>query len=137
VELRTFVTFEADFPDDGEFTESGDVKRPGGLNIALALGEMLQRQGFELSKPQQHSFYGWEFTVSAEGFNFRLLLQFPGPWLLLSQDKNSFLRGFLGSKALVHRRVLETLNRSLAQSSSFRVLRWYSKEEYESGKGST
>jgi hypothetical protein len=29
VELRTFATFEAEFPDDAEFTPRGDIVVPG------------------------------------------------------------------------------------------------------------
>ena len=97
VELRTYTTFEADFPDDAEFEEAGEIKRPGGLGIARVLCQMLQDRGFKVSEPEQHSFYGWAFVVRDEDLAFWFLLQFPGPWLLLSQNRTSLFRRLFSS----------------------------------------
>ena len=66
VKLRTYTTFKADFADDAEFAEGGDIKRPGGLGIARVLYQMLESRGFKVSQPEQHGFYGWAFVVCDE-----------------------------------------------------------------------
>ena len=136
VELRTHTTFEADFPDDAEFVESRDIKRPGGLGIARVLCRMFQGRGFEVSEPEQHSFYGWAFVVSEEDLAVWFLLQFPGPWLLLSQVRTSLVRRFFSSRSVSrHRRILEILNDSLAHDNRFREIKWFSKKQFEEGGG--
>lgn len=134
MDLRTFACFEADFPDDGEFTAGGDIVRPGGRNVALALSEALRERGFAVTSPEQHSFYGWAFGVAGDDASIWVLLQFPGPWLLLSQDKTGLLSRLKIDSAAFHRRVLETLNQSLARDARFRNLSWYTKSEYEKGQ---
>jgi len=134
VELRTYTTFEADFPDDAEFVEGGDIRRPGGLGIARVLCQMLESRGFKVSEPEQHSFYGWAFDVCDEDLAVWFLLQFPGPWLLLSQDRTSLFRRLFSSGAVSrHRRILEILNDSLVQDNRFREIKWFSKQQFEKG----
>ena len=136
MKLRTYTTFEADFPDDAEFTENGDIKHPGGLKIARVLGELLESRGLKVSAPKQHSFYGWAFVVRDHNYSFWFLLQFPGPWLLLSQNRTSWIQRLFRSKPLSqHRRTLEILNESLRQDGRFRNIQWYHKQYYEQGKG--
>jgi len=132
VELRTYTTFNADFPEDAEFEDGGDIKRPGGLGIARVLCQMLQGRGFKVSEPEQHSFYGWAFIVRVEDLAFWFLLQFPGPWLLLSQNRTSLFRRLFSSRSVSHhRRILETLNDSLVHDNRFREIKWFSKEQFE------
>jgi len=133
MDLRTFACFETDVPDDGEFTAGGDIVRPGGRNVALALTEALRERGFAVTAPEQHSSYGWAFSVAGDDASVWVLLQFPGPWLLLSQDKTGLLSRLKCDSAESHRRVLATLNQSLVRDARFRNLRWYTKSEYEKG----
>jgi hypothetical protein len=134
VKLRAYLTFEADFPNDAEFAESGDIKRPGGLMIAQVLCKVFQRRTMIVSEPEQHSFYGWSFVVGDGGSTIWFLLQFPGPWLLLSQNRTSLReRIFSPRSSSKHRTVLEILNESLAKDKRFREMKWYTKQQYESG----
>lgn len=136
MELRTFTTFEADFPDDAEFAKSGDIKRPGGHNIALVLCEMLKRRGLKVANPQQHSFYGWAFFVSDDRLRFWFLLQSGERWLLLSQNKTSLLPRLFSSDSLSqHRRILETLNDIIAQDRRFQRVQWFTRRAFEKSKG--
>ena len=133
ITMRTFVTFESDFPDDGEFTEQGDTKRPAGCNVAFALAELLRRQNLSVTDPIQYSFYGWAFQASGDGVTLRFLLQFPGPWLLLSQDRSNFFHRMFRASGAAHQDILKTMNVSLIADGRFRNLKWFSKKEYESG----
>jgi hypothetical protein len=132
MELLTYATFDADFPEDAELAESDDLEHPGGRTIAQVLCEMLRGCGLKVSEPEQHSFYGWAFIASDDEFAFWFLLQFPGPWLLLSQDKTSLFRRLFSPKSLSrHRRMLEMLNDAMAHDVRFRNLQWFSKQQFE------
>jgi hypothetical protein len=135
VDLRTYVTFEAKISDGPEFTGTGEIRRPGGLKIAQFLRETLARSGLEVSAPKLHGYYGWAFVAKQANLKVWFLVQFPGPWLLLSIDRTSFIRRILSSKSsLWHRRTLETLNNSLSRDDRFGNIRWFFKREFEKGK---
>ena len=133
--LRTHLVFEADFPEDGVWTQSGAVVQPSGLNIASALTEMLKHKDFEVSKPTSIESYGWDFTVSGVVW---FVLQCPGPWLLLSKNNGPLMQKVFNPKALAltHRDVLEKVNALLHQDSRFHDIRWFTKEDYEKNKDS-
>lgn len=122
--LRTFLTFEANFPDDCEFTAGGDVSRPGGQNIATAIAGLLSRQGWPTTAPIQHSFYGWAFTAG-EAHEFGFLIQDAGPWLLQCEDQGT------RQDERKQRDVLSALNDELASDDRFRELNWFTKRDYE------
>jgi len=131
MELRTFITFEADFPDDAKFTSGGDIERPGGFAIAEALCRMLRDCGLKVSNPEQHSFYGWAFIVSEKDTRIWFVLQYPDPWLLLSLNKTFFFKRLFSSRpASQHRRILEMLNDLLAHDSRFQKISSFTEEEY-------
>jgi hypothetical protein len=131
--LRTYVVFEADFPDDGTWKPSGDIERPRGFNLASALIEMLKGQGFEVSELYPRDYYGWEFTVSGI---VCFVLQGGEPFLLLSANEGGLVRKLFHAKALAltHQDVLEKLNALLHQDERFHDIRWFTREDYEKGK---
>lgn len=130
--LRTFVTFDASFPDDGVFDAAGNPEIPGGKDVADAIVELLRGRGVDATGPTQHSFYGWQFTVSADKESFVFLLQYPGPWLLLSRRVESLLDKLRSERGEdTHRKVLEEVSTLLSQDTRFRRQSWFTKEEYE------
>ncbi len=131
-DLRTFATFKATFPDDGEFGNRGEILRPAGRNVSTALREMITREGLAASEPQQHSFYGWEFTASCNGFKLWFLLQTAGDWLLITRDTTGLVERLIRKTTWSHRRVLEALNRLLANDPRFGEATWYTRGDYES-----
>jgi hypothetical protein len=135
MKLHTFATFESDVPEDGEFTAHGDIKHPPGRNVVCILAEMLKEQGLTMSEPQEHNYYGWSITASRGDVTFWFLLQFPGPWLLLSRDRTASIRKLFRSNSSLHHQILRDLNRSLARDGRFRAIRWFTKEQYERGDG--
>lgn len=131
--LRTIVVFSADFPNDGVWAPNGDEVCPPGCNIASALVSSLKDKRLDVTEPKQLESYGWYFTVSGI---VRFVLQFPGPWLLLSKNKGPLIQKVLNSKrlALVHRDILETVNALLHQDGRFHDIRWITNEDYDRGK---
>lgn len=132
-EQRTFVTFNAVFPDDFEFLESGDIAVPGGRNICNVIMGILQNLGLTVSKPEQHQFYGWELTAKKDGCEYWFLLQYPESWLLIAQDKTGIF-GRMKSQATSFGATLADLNQKLAEDERFSNIRWFAKGEYENGK---
>ena len=127
--LRTFITFDADFPDDAEFAASGDIVRPGGNAIMIALADALGGQGYKLSELVQHSFYGWAFTTGKDGEHY-LILQFAGPWLLQAGIQDAAGRPVEeADRAFVD--LLHTCHHILLADSRFHNIRWFTREEYD------
>jgi hypothetical protein len=130
--LRTFVTFAASFPDDGVFDAAGNPQVPGGKNVSDAIVGLLRDRGAEVTEPVQHSFYGWQFTLNADGDAFVFLLQHPETWLLFSRRVESLLNKFRSERSeQTHRRVLEQVSTLLSQDGRFRRQSWFTKDEYE------
>lgn len=131
--LHTFVTFEAEFPDDAVFDSGGDIQVPGGKNVAEAIVGSLRTRGTNVTEPAQHSYYGWKFTARAGNESFDFVLQYPGPWLLLSQRAESLMDKLRQPRSEdTHRKVLEAVATILEHDHRFRRQSWFTKEEYES-----
>jgi hypothetical protein len=126
---RNFATFEADFPDDSEWTPSEELIRPDGRSVSVELARALENQGLQSSDPEQHRFYGWEFTAARGGERFWFLLQYPGPWLLIAEDRTSPL-GLLTPSHQSLRDILHQLTLELNANPQFTNLRWFTSEEY-------
>lgn len=127
---RTFITFEADFPDDIKFSESEDIERPGGHNIALAMSEIFTSRGLKVSDVWQRDYYGWEFSVKDRGLTVWLILQFGEPWLLLINNDTSIFRRLFGSKLPDYSSLLDTLIDYLGQDARFTCIQRFTEEEY-------
>jgi hypothetical protein len=115
-----FITFESLLPDDSVYSSSGDVEIPDGKNLAASIQQALNCTGLKVSEPAQHSFYGWRMNVEDAEDSFSLLLQCPGPWLLICEIKTFWLTRFWkGNKALeaFSRRVASSLTSVSAISS--------------------
>lgn len=127
--VRNYVTFEADFPDDGEVCE-GMEPTPAGRSIAEAISSGICRPG--LPHPAivtQHSFYGWEFQCDSNW----CLLQRPGRWLIIIEDRQSLLGRLVRGRrrAELLRSFLDALRRFLEEDSRFSDCRWFTKDEYD------
>jgi hypothetical protein len=130
MKLRTLATFESSFPDDGEFFDHGDVKRPAGQNIAVVLAGMLERSQYSMQQPEQHSYYGWTWIASKKDCTVGFILQGTDNWILQSFDRRNFLRRLINRDTTGHRKVLEVLNHSLKEDIRFQNIHWHFKKEY-------
>jgi len=132
MDLKTFVTFEADFPDDASFIADGDpADVPGGRAIAEALRGLLAARGFTVSAPAQHEHFGWALTAEEGGCRTWLLLQVGEPWLLITEDQSGMVARLLGRGGPFQRRVLEALGEALRADGRFREVTWFTRAEYE------
>ncbi len=133
--LRTFATFSSTQPDDTGYDDAGHVAVPGGQSILAALREGMASKGWNCTMPEQHSFYGWEFTISSSSGTIMILLQYPGPWLLLVTNQPSFwaqLWGRVDDNVDPH--VVTDVHGVLSADPGISGLVWYSRGEYENPK---
>jgi len=129
--MKNFVTFNADFPDDSEWTESGGLLVPEGREVADFISSALSRRGLDCSSPEQHSFYGWAFEVNT-GTRFRCVLQFADPWLLICDSRVSLKDRLLGRRHhKEHKTVLDAINSVLQRDARFSAVKWFTREGYE------
>ena len=91
-EVKNFAVFRADLPDDSK-EANGDVTTPAGGNILEAICNHLGGAGVKTTKPSQHGFYGWAAEFEIGKVIIWLLLQQPGPWLLIVNARASWLIG--------------------------------------------
>jgi len=132
--LRTFVTFQTCFPDDGVFDSAGNPQAPTGKNVADAIVGLLRGRGADVTDPVQHSFYGWQFTLNADGESFVFLLQYPESWLLFSRRAGSLLDKLRSERSdEAHRKVLAQVSTLLSHDIRFGRQLWFTKDEYERG----
>lgn len=130
--MRTFVLFEASFPDDSELESERHPETPGGRNVAESLVLGLKNRGYRCSEPKQHSFYGWSFDVDCNGITVWCLLQFPGPWLLLSETRSPLFARLIGQRTHeAHIAVLKALSEAIKGDCRFSSVKWLTKSEYE------
>jgi hypothetical protein len=132
---RTFVTFDADFPDDSEWDENENISVPGGRALAAWFRERLLERGVGCSEPAQHSFYGWQFDVCVGKRAVTFVLQGGNPWILIAQGQASALRPLAGENDCEPlRHFLLAIQTLLAASSRFSSVRWFTRAEYEAGR---
>jgi hypothetical protein len=133
--VRTFVTFEADFPDDSVWDAKENLMVPGGRVLATWLRERLQDRGLECSGVAQQRFYGWRFDATVRDEPVECILQGGHPWLLISEPKTSLLGRLVGH---VDRSALEVVASSihdiLKRDLRFSSVRWFTRKDYEAGK---
>ena len=130
--IHNYITFVADFPDDAEWDDSGDLLTPGGKEILNFINSSISKQGLKCSDVEKHRFYGWSFEVESKDGIIWILLQYPGPWLLLLENKNSlFNRLFKLKSNRDYENVLKIIKDLLARDNRFSSIKYYTKEEYE------
>ncbi len=134
--MRTFVTFEADFPNDEVLGSDQSLEKPPGRNIAASLRNILSLQAMHTSDVASHEFYGWTFDVKCPRSSVQLLLQFPGPWLLCFLQRKRITGMFCSSASLESDFffVIGEAAKALQGDMRFSDLRWYFKKDYESGQ---
>ena len=127
---KNFATFTSTLPDDS--IEQGDeIVSPGGRSVAESIAAEIRSRGGEADVVAQHSFYGWEFSGSIGGLPFWCLLQAPGAWLLIVEDRRWFIRRwFTGQEAF--RLVLDAFDSALHRLDHVSEIEWLTSSEYTS-----
>lgn len=130
---RNFITFESDCPDDGVYSPVGDILVPGGLAVTKLVQQSLSKLGMQVTDPMQHSFYGWAIVAADKKNSFKVLLQCPGPWLLICEDNASWFRLFFRGKT-DFAAFVEHLATMLAEVSAFSSISRFTQEEFEAAQ---
>jgi hypothetical protein len=135
--LRDFVTFNADFPDDAQWDKQGNLLVPGGQTIAESLRKQLQATGFTCSDIFQHCDYGWTFDVVSDNIDvWCLLAAAEDGWVLMLEREKSIMGRLLGtSDNLAFEGFQDKVHEILTGDSRFIKVLWYSRKDYNSGKG--
>jgi hypothetical protein len=130
--LRTFVTFEAAFPDDGEWDEHENPIRPPGKNVAEAIAQLIEGGDVHASSPSQYKFYGWELELEEGTHRAWCLLQYPGPWLLMIEPRLSMRQRLFqsGAENEWFAALLDRIGETLRSDPRFTGIRWFTEEEY-------
>jgi hypothetical protein len=138
--LRTFVVFESSTIDEPEYDADGNPQVPAGRMIMSELRQRMKSRGWGCREVRQHSFYGWAFDIECSDQPTMVLLQNPGPWLLLATRIPSLLKRLWGkTDDAVDPDVLLSLHECLTQGIASSTPRWYTRAEYhvrEAGHGS-
>jgi hypothetical protein len=130
---RSFVTFNADLPDDSVFTNGGDIEVPGGRNVSELLAERLRLHGWSVRDPVQRDYYGWEFSGEVDGIETWMLLQSGEEWLLIIEGRRN--RFFWFPKAIEpSEQSLKCIDEILKSCSHFEGISWHSKQDYDAGR---
>jgi hypothetical protein len=130
--MKNFVTFDANFQDDSEWSETGDPIVPRGRAVVGAIASGMSSQTLCCSNPEQRSFYGWAFHVEV-GARFQCVVQYVEPWLLICDRVPTIADRLFGRKhESDHRRVLEALGVALTRDPRFSSVKWFTREEFES-----
>ncbi|MDZ4818262.1 MAG: hypothetical protein SGJ20_04735 [Planctomycetota bacterium] len=128
-QMRRRVTFRANFDDDDPVVENaGNVVVPAGHAVMKRIMSSLQNLGVTCSGIEQHSHYGWELDYTSAGTNGWLLLQHPGPWLLIIEHRRSWF-SFQNSSEKI-KPVLTAVNNALHSSGDFSDIKWFTKASY-------
>ncbi len=129
---RSFVTFNANLPDESVFTDSGDIQVPGGRNVSELLAEQLRLQGWTVCTPVQRDYYGWEFSGEVDGIETWMLLQSGEPWLLIIEGRKK--RAFWFPKSIEpSEQSLKRIDAVLKSCGQFEFISWHSKQDYDAG----
>jgi hypothetical protein len=134
-EIRNFVTFIAEFPDDAAWNEKGDLLVPGGRAITEELGNLLRTHGCTVTTVEQHSFYGWTFDVVDEQRAAFILAQAENEWLVILSPRQTLWSRLTGRDYETPLKILARVHESLKLDKRFSNIRWHTRRDYEGGKG--
>lgn len=133
---RNFATFEADFPDESQWTEDGSPLIPDGRSVAGVLAHALVNARLTVSEVSQHSFYGWAWEASFGKRKAWCLLQGGDPWLLIVEEHGGMLeRLFRSETSGEFKEVLAVVDEAMKRDTRFSAVQWFTRKEYESGAG--
>ena len=127
---KPLAVFRSTLPDDSVENSHGDIVVPAGRNILERICGSLNSQGYVIAGIEQYCFYGWETSFEIEGIKIWMLLQCPGPWILMTKVRAGFLTRLRWGPVNL-RTGLACINQSLSNDSTVMNLRWLSEDELE------
>lgn len=129
--VRTYVSFESDFHDDGEWDDGGNVVSPPGLAITKFVRDSFNSESIKAGEPENYEDFGWEFGCSVGRARVWVLLQFAEPWLIIVHLQSwifNLMRGGSGTDAL--QQVCRTIDQTLKHDPRCRDIQWFTGDEY-------
>jgi hypothetical protein len=133
--VREFLEFKADFPDDTNWDQDGNCLVPGGVAIAKLIAQELAAHGYRVSEVVQHSYYGWTFdTCLKKREVWCLLSSSAGGWLLNLQQRSSLICSIFRTRNLALEEIQDCIQFILSKDNRFSNLLWYTREDYENGR---
>ena len=128
---RNFAEFQAALPDDTIWDDDGNPVVPGGEALTNRLRKLLIAMDWECVQTSQHSFYGWSFDIGPRG-DHRVLLQYPGPWLLTIERHPGWWRHLMGRPDdRVPGDLIQAVRTALESDELITEIKWFTREEYE------
>ena len=133
--VRDFVTFDAEFPEDDEWDDEGNLLVPGGKAIAVVIRDQLNQRNFSCTEVVQHSFYGWSFHTRCESMTIWCVLSAPDDgWLLQIVPPITSMRRLLGSnEKAVFECFQDRIHAVLSADNRFSHVFWHTRSDYEAG----
>lgn len=135
---RTHATFDADFPDDGEWDSDGTPLKPPGESVTSVIRAALIGRGIRCSDILQRCFYGWEFNCDVEGTTFLCVVQTYAvdQWLLICEPRRSVWRKLFSQQDVdMLAAGSNTMHNVLTSDTRFTNVRWYYREQFEKEGG--
>jgi hypothetical protein len=130
LKIYPMAEFDADFPDDTEYDEAGEVVVFPGRNVATAIAELFERAGYKCTGPlDDEVHWGYHVTVlERPSMWFGVHTFEDGEYYLFAKDASPLDRFFPSAKRKYHA-YLRELGRLLSEDPRFRNLRWFSRKD--------
>lgn len=128
-----YVVFNALQFSDDTVEDENDIVVPGGKNVMEVICERISVLGVTVSKPEQHSFYGWFSEFKIGKVKFELILgcaTWETQWLLLIVPR-TFLFFHKHSKKNAYQQGLDLIRKALKNEKRFQRIMWMTMSEFD------
>lgn len=128
--LRTFVSFKADFPTDGQ---------PAGKKLADFILTALRVAGIEHTGPEDREGWAWDIYCKAGKIQIECIIGFmdddPREWLITTYGHGPLLLRLFGGGGKARETALrpfcEAIDSAIKQDDRFSSIRWYLQKDWD------
>jgi hypothetical protein len=133
--VRPWAMLRADFPDDAVRDEKFEVLRPGDLNVAEVVKQLLEGMQCEVSDLIMDYDHGWIFTGQYQDWPFWCQITENGEETCLLCEDDSW-KPFRRRPRPQHIDLLRRLHAELVRDGRFHDIVWYTVDDFDKeGKG--
>ncbi len=131
--MRTFVSFESDFPHEGK------TGNPPGKELLQYLSVGLRNAGMQVSEPQNREDWAWDFLLDKNGYQIESIVGYvndlPIQWLITTHLHLSFWKKLFASSVIAQaeselQNYCQAIHKLLSDSR-FRNVRWYNQRDFD------
>jgi hypothetical protein len=134
--LRTLVSFEADFPTDGQ---------PSGRELAEFVADAIRKQGITVSGPNNREDWAWNIRYHTEGLSVETIVGFsddgPRQWQVHNYAPVPFFQRLMRrddpARQALLRSYCESIDKAIKRDPRFKNIRWYDAETFDTDHGAT